>query len=71
MPLVKSQTDLGVIIRERRKSSGFRIDDAALMCGVSVSLLSALENGSRPVGLDKVFQVLNRMGIDLHLNPRA
>lgn len=65
MNTITSQDELGAVIRKRRKGAKMRIDDAAAMCGVSVSLLSALENGNRPVGTDKLFQVLNGLGIRL------
>ena len=62
----KTEAELGLIIREHRKNHlKMRIDDAAALCRVSVSLLSALENGSRPVGLDKALMVALTLGIEL------
>jgi len=60
----------GQIIRAHRKQIGLRIDDAALLCGVSVALLSALENGSRPVGLPKALHVAGQLGIALFAAPK-
>jgi transcriptional regulator with XRE-family HTH domain len=60
----------GLIIRKQRKHMGLRIDDAALLCGVSVALLSGLENGSRPVGLPKALRVAQQLGIVLFAEPR-
>lgn len=62
--LIQDQITLGQAIKMRRKSLKLRIDDAAALIGVSVSTLSALENGSRPVGSDKLLAVLNGLGID-------
>ncbi|MBI2223570.1 MAG: helix-turn-helix domain-containing protein, partial [Betaproteobacteria bacterium] len=44
-PCVTSLAALGRIVRAQRRASGLRIDDAAALCGVSVDLLSRLENG--------------------------
>ena len=57
---------IGHAVRVRRTESGLRIDDAAALCGVSVGLLSRLENG-KPVGLDKLLKVLDGLGLSLLL----
>lgn len=57
--LLKSATGLGPIVRERRKSQSLRIDDAAGLLGVSVDLMSRLENGQGSVRLDKALTVLD------------
>ncbi|MGW8629718.1 HipA N-terminal domain-containing protein [Streptomyces albidoflavus] len=43
-------------IRAARRRQALHIDDAASLCGVSVDLLSRLENGKGSVGTDKVLQ---------------
>lgn len=58
-----SLSDLGRAIREKRKASGLRIDDAAALCGVSVDLLSRLENGKSGVATDRVLRVLDGLGL--------
>ncbi len=60
----------GQLVRAHRKLLGLRIDDAALLCGVSVALLSGLENGSRPVGLPKALHVAQQLGIALFADPK-
>ena len=55
--------DLGRAIREKRKVSQLRIDDAAALCGVSVDLLSRLENGKSGVATDRVLKVLDGLGL--------
>lgn len=57
--------DIGIQIRAARKQQGLRIDDAASLCGVSVDLLSRLENGKGGIGTDKVLQVLSGLGLEL------
>jgi len=54
---------LGRIIRAKRKASALRIDDAAAICGVSVDLLSRLENGKSGVSTDRVLKVLDGLGL--------
>lgn len=54
---------LGQRIREKRKASGLRIDDAAALCGVSVDLLSRLENGKSGVATDRVLKILDGLGL--------
>jgi len=58
-----SLLDLGRVIRGKRKASRLRIDDAADLCGVSVDLLSRLENGKSGVATDRVLKVLDGLGL--------
>ena len=63
--VIRDAETLGQVIRERRKLAGVRIDDAAALCGIAVSTLSAMENGSRPAGIDKILPVLEKLGLRL------
>lgn len=58
---------IGAAIRERRKASKIRIDDAAAICGMSVSTLSAIENGTRSAGIDKILLIATRLGLKLYI----
>lgn len=62
---VLSLEDLGRQIRNKRKASGLRIDDAAALCGVSVDLLSRLENGKSGVATGRVLKVLDGLGLEM------
>lgn len=68
--LLQSATALGPIVRERRKSQSLRIDDAAGLLGVSVDLMSRLENGQGSVRLDKALAVLDGLGLTLMVLPK-
>lgn len=57
-------------MRARRKSQSLRIDDAAALLGVSVDLMSRLENGQGSVRLDKVMAVLDGLGLALLVLPK-
>jgi transcriptional regulator with XRE-family HTH domain len=65
-PRIRTAADLGAFIRAQRTEQGLRIDDAAMLCGVSVALLSALENGSeRGVALNKALHIAQQLGLDV------
>jgi transcriptional regulator with XRE-family HTH domain len=68
---VHSLGDLGRLIRAQRRSSGLRIDDAAALCGVSVDLLSRLENGRSGVSSDRLLKVLDGLGLVMVILDKA
>lgn len=68
--VLKSSPELGPVVRERRKSQSLRIDDAAGLLGVSVDLMSRLENGQGSVRLDKAMAVLDGLGLALMVLPK-
>lgn len=68
--LLTSANTLGAIVRERRKSQSLRIDDAAGLIGVSVDLMSRLENGQGTVQLNKAMAVLDGLGLTLMVLPK-
>lgn len=63
--LASSLPTLGAHIRARRRASGLRIDDASALCGVSVDLLSRLENGKSGVSTERLLKVLQGLGLVL------
>lgn len=67
---IASTRDFGPVIRARRREQSLRIDDAASLSGVSVDLLSRLENGKGSVRLDKLMTVLDGLGLALVLAPK-
>ncbi|CAB3972203.1 XRE family transcriptional regulator [Burkholderia cenocepacia] len=68
-PLAQDLAALGALVRNRRAQNQMRIDDAADMLGVSKDVLSRLENG-RAVSLDKLFKVLDGLGLNLLVVPK-
>ncbi|HSI50689.1 MAG TPA: helix-turn-helix domain-containing protein [Ideonella sp.] len=68
---INSTADLGPAIRARRREQSLRIDDAASLSGVSVDLLSRLENGKGSVRVDKLLTVLDSLGLALMLGPKG
>lgn len=67
---VTDASAFGPAIRARRRAQSLRIDDAASLSGVSVDLLSRLENGKGSVRLDKLLAVLDSLGLTLVLGPK-
>lgn len=67
---VDGQGKLGPYLRTVRKGQQLRIDDAAGLFGVSVDLLSRLENGVGSVRLDKLLAVLDGLGLGLMVAPK-
>lgn len=67
---VAAASDLGRVVRSRRREQSLRIDDAASLSGVSVDLLSRLENSKGSVRLDKLLSVLDGLGLALVVGPK-
>ncbi len=70
-PSVTSLAALGRIVRTQRRASGLRIDDAAALCGVSVDLLSRLENGRSGISTDRLMKVLDALGLAMVVIDKA
>jgi transcriptional regulator with XRE-family HTH domain len=68
--VVRDITELGQQVRAHRKKQGLRIDDAAALNGVSVDLLSRLENGVGSIRTDKLLAVLDGLGLALIIAPK-
>jgi len=62
-PTVTSLAALGRLVTAHRVAAGLRIDDAASLSGVSVDLLSRLENGRSGVSTDRLLKVLDALGL--------
>ena len=68
---IANAEDVGRIVRQKRKSDGLTLEQAAAVCGVSYAFLSALENGKETARLDKILQVFNCLGIELEARLRS
>ena len=64
-PQVADAGALGRAVRAQRLAAGLRIDDAAALCGVSVTVLSRLENAASGVTTTSLFKVLDGLGLTL------
>lgn len=68
--VVQNMVEVGLQVRAQRMGQSLRIDDAAALTGVSVDLLSRLENGQGSVRTDKLMSVLDGLGLALVLLPK-
>src|SRR3990167_427766 len=64
-PQVADAGALGRAVRAQRLAAGLRIDDAAALCGVSVTVLSRLENAASGVTTKSLFKLLDGLGLTL------
>ncbi len=62
---------LGDVVRQQRKSQGATQVEFAALCGVGVRFISDLENGKATIEVGKVLQVLNSLGLELHVQQRG
>lgn len=68
---IVSADDIGAAVRGKRKKDGLTLAHAAGLCNVNYRFLSDLENGKPTVRLNKVFQVLAGLGLELVLKERS
>ncbi len=62
---------IGAAIRHKRRAIGMRQSELAALSGVGPRFLSELENGKTTAELGKALRVLQRLGLDLWLEPRG
>ena len=64
---VHDAADLGAIVKRCRKSQGLAIDDAAALSSVSQDSYSRLERASGGIGTDRLFAILDSLGLEMQL----
>ena len=62
--LIISVSDLGAMIRRRRKEAGFTQARLAAFLGCGVRFVSELERGKQTVELGKVLGILSGLGLE-------
>ena len=65
--VVKNMRELGALVRRARQRLRMTQSDAALCCGVGRRFFIELENGKSTVQFDKVFLVLDMLGLELSI----
>jgi len=63
--VLSDSTELGLLIRQQRKTQQLTLVDAAGLCGVSVRFFSELENGRDSCSVGRIFIILQSLGMDL------
>lgn len=69
--VVKDVSQLGVLIRSKRKQDGLTQQDLAAIANVGVRFVSDLENGKPTVQLDSVMAVLLALGLQLSIAEKS
>lgn len=65
---IKNTNELAEIIREVRKKQGISQEDLAGLSNTGVRFIVDLEKGKQTCQIEKVFSVINALGIDLKVN---
>lgn len=66
MEIFKTE-DISSVIKKRRKSLNLTQAECAAFCGVGIRFFSELENGKQSLHLGKVLQVLQTLGLKIHI----
>ncbi|BCS97437.1 hypothetical protein DSLASN_30690 [Desulfoluna limicola] len=70
LPPIKNATELGKMVRAKRKEIGMTQADFAGLCNVGTRFISELENGKPTLEFDRVLRVAQLIGIDLFAKGR-
>lgn len=65
---LSTASDIGPFVRAARKAQGLRQDDTAGAVGVSENFLGKVEHGADTAQWNKLFQVLQGLGIHVDLD---
>jgi HTH-type transcriptional regulator / antitoxin HipB len=71
MARITDSVELGQLVRQRRKSAGLTLKEAADMAGVGVRFLSELERGKPTLQMGLALEVLQLFGLELHVRARG
>lgn len=71
MVQVEDVSQIGQLVRQRRKEARMTLKDAAALAGVGVRFLSELERGKPTLQLGLAIQVLQLFGLELHVEKRG
>jgi y4mF family transcriptional regulator len=67
MKTIRNSRDLGLVIRQERKSIGVTQKQLAMTAGVGLRFLIELERGKPTAQMEGVFKVLQALGIEISL----
>lgn len=68
---VKNSKELGTLIRAFRKSQELTLERIYGVTKISTRFLSELERGKETAELGKVFNALNKIGLEVYVHPRG
>lgn len=68
---IKTAAELGKIIRSFRKNQDLTLEKVSGISGLSMRFLSELERGKETAELGKVLEALNKLGLEVIIQPRG
>lgn len=68
---ISNASEIGQLMRQRRRELGKNQQDIAWIAGVGVRLVSELENGKETAEIGKALLLLERLGLDVWIFPRG
>ena len=70
MDRIDNISQIGKIIREKRKSMKLTQKDLADLCNLGTRFISELENGKKTLEVNKVLKVINGVGLNINVSQR-
>lgn len=68
---IKTAHDLGKIMRVYRKSQNITLEKVSNLSKLSTKFLSELERGKETAELGKALQAINKLGLEIIIQPRG
>lgn len=68
---IQNADELGKIIRNHRKNQQLTLETVSGLSNLSIRFLSELERGKETAELGKVIKALNKLGLDIIIQPRG
>jgi len=68
---INTTVDFGKFIRAKRKKDGLTQAELAAICGFGNRFLVDLESGKPTVQMGKALEVLQNLGLEVHIVPRG
>lgn len=68
---ITNSSDLGIVIRKRRKKLGYTQQFLSDFTGLSVTFISQVERGKTTAEIEKTIQLINTLGLDLLIQERG
>lgn len=68
---ITNSSDLGIVIRKRRKELGYTQQFLSDFTGLSVTFISQVERGKTTAEIEKTIQLINTLGLALLIQERG
>lgn len=62
---IKSVSDIGQLVRQRRKQLAMGLVETAAVCNVGVRFLSEFERGKHTIQIGKALEILHALGFEV------